>query len=75
MDKIKGFLPKHIQLLSQGEIVAKSLVDYLFRHPEVESLCSKEGIFKFYTTESTRDFNAKASTFFGRSVESRLLEL
>lgn len=75
MDKINEFLPSHIQLLSQGDIVAKSLADYLHRHPEVENLCSKNGIYTFYTTESTSEFNLKASTFFGKSVESRLLSL
>lgn len=75
MDKINEFLPSHIELLSQGDIVAKSLADYLHRHSEVENLCSKNGIYTFYTTESTSEFNLKASTFFGKSVESRLLSL
>lgn len=32
--KIKAYLPEHIRLISQGEYVAESLNDYLFRHPE-----------------------------------------
>lgn len=75
MNKIEQFLPVQIKLLSQGEIVAKSLKDYLIRHPEVESLCSRNRNHVFYTTESTNDFNRKATTFFGSPVESRLLQL
>ncbi|HRQ50368.1 MAG TPA: glutamate racemase, partial [Agriterribacter sp.] len=43
-NKIRQYLPGHVSLLSQGEIVAKSLADYLKRHPETESRCSKQGI-------------------------------
>ena len=35
-DKINAYLPSNIKTVSQGEIVAKSLVDYLQRHPEME---------------------------------------
>ena len=41
MNKIKQFLPEGITVLSQGEIVAKGLDDYLKRHPEMEGKCSK----------------------------------
>lgn len=73
--KIKQFLPKNIQLLSQGELVASSLVDYLNRHPEIERLCTKGGNYQFYTTESVRDFNDKAALFLGTTVSSIHLQL
>ena len=69
-NKIKKYLPYGIHLLSQGEIVANSLVDYLKRHPEIESRCSKEGVVQFYTTDSTEDFDAHAATFFGKPIQS-----
>ena len=69
-NKIKKYLPYGIHLLSQGEIVANSLVDYLKRHPEIENRCSKEGVVKFYTTDSTEDFDAHAATFFGKPIQS-----
>ena len=69
-NKIKKYLPYGIHLLSQGEIVANSLVDYLKRHPEIESRCSKGGVVQFYTTDSTEDFDAHAATFFGKSIQS-----
>lgn len=75
IDKIKKYLPQHIRLLSQGEIVANSLEDYLRRHPEIESLCSKKGNIDFFTTESTDDFNRKAAIFLGKEVSSVHLSL
>src|SRR5690606_5441238 len=66
--KINYYLPPHVKLLSQGEIVASSLQDYLKRHPEVEELCSKKGKTIFYTTESTEDFDKKAAIFLEKKV-------
>lgn len=73
--KIKQHLPSSIQLLSQGEIVAASLADYLERHPEIEKLCTKGGQYEYYTTESTEDFNNKAALFLGKKVTSKHLQL
>lgn len=73
--KIREFLPPHINLISQGEIVADRLVDYMHRHPEVEKLCTKNGKQQYLTTESTEDFNNKAALFLGSSVESAHLQL
>ena len=42
MDKIKEYSPADMRILSQGEIVAERLRDYLRRHPEIESKCSKK---------------------------------
>lgn len=75
INKIKKYLPEHIKLLSQGEIVANSLQDYLQRHPEIELLCNKMGNVDFYTTESTDDFDAKAAIFLGKKVSSAHLSL
>src|SRR5437762_12440093 len=41
LDKIKEYSPADMKILTQGEIVAESLEDYLLRHPEIESKCSK----------------------------------
>src|SRR6185312_439276 len=42
-EKIREYLPVGVKLISQGEIVAASLGDYLQRHPEIEDLCSTGG--------------------------------
>lgn len=75
MDKIKEYSPADMKILSQGQIVAESLENYLFRHPEIEKKCSKTGTREFYTTDSTDDFDNHARIFFGEPVRSRHLDL
>jgi len=69
-DKIARYLPEGGTLISQGEIVASSLADYLQRHPEMEGRCSKGGLLRFYTTDSTEDFDNHASIFYGQGLRS-----
>ena len=75
MDKIKEYSPADMKILSQGEIVAESLKDYLMRHPEIDSNCSKNGQRTFYTTDSEQDFDNHASIFFGEQLHSVHLNL
>jgi glutamate racemase len=75
INKIRKFLPASVQVLSQGEIVASSLADYLRRHPEIETRCSKNSRVQYYTTESAADFDAKAAIFMGKPVRSAHLAL
>ena len=77
LKKIRQFTPEHIQLVPQGEYVAHSLQDYLKRHPEMDARCSKNGISRFLTTESTAKFEESASIFLQEesiNVESITLE-
>ena len=75
-EKIKAYLPGHIQVISQGDIVAKSLVDYLTRHPEMESKLSKSGTQRFFTTtDDTADFDHYAELFFSGPVKSAFADI
>lgn len=70
-DKIAAYLPPGSRIIAQGEIVADSLADYLQRHPEIETRCSRNGgILRFYTTDSTEDFDSHASIFYGEALNS-----
>ena len=69
-DKIQQFLPVHVKLVSQADIVAHSLKDYLQRHPAIQNQLSKKGERLFYTTDAPEDFMLKASTFFGDQVKA-----
>jgi glutamate racemase len=72
-EKIKAYLPGNIQVISQGDIVAKSLVDYLARHPEIESKLTKNSTQQFFTTtDDTADFDHYAEIFFSAPVKSVL---
>ena len=67
--KIRSFLPESIRLLSQGKLIAKSLEDYLHRHPEIETQCSKNAACRFYTTESEEKFATMASLFLKGKID------
>jgi len=75
LKKIKKHLAENIKVISQGNIVAKSLADYLQRHPEIEMKCSKNGTLEFYTTDSTEDFDKHSEIFFGEKVNSSHIDL
>jgi glutamate racemase len=75
MDKIKEHTPVDVKIISQGDIVAESLKDYLNRHPEIETKLSKSGQRSFYTTDSPSDFDEKASIFYGEIVFSSNVDL
>lgn len=75
LPKIKKYMPQGITIVSQGELVADSLKDYLHRHPEMESKCSKGGQCRYYTTESEEKFIESASTFLKEAVTVQKVEL
>ena len=72
---ILKFLPKEVSILTQGEIVANSLKDYLARHMEMNNLISKNKQLHFLTTDDTRQFDEKASVFFGSLIQSSHISL
>ena len=69
LDKIRKYVPQEITVLTQGSAVASSLKEYLNRHPEMDSLCTKGGTSKFFTTESDGKFGNQASLFLNRHLE------
>jgi glutamate racemase len=73
--KIRACLPSHIRLIAQGEIVARSLEDYLRRHPEMETRITKNGEMRFFTTDDPADFERHAAVFFGAPVQAEHLSL
>ena len=74
-DKIKSYLPEGIRVVSQGEIVAQSLFDYLTRHPEMDALCTKNATCRYLTTESVEKFSSSASIFLNEEVQAEHLDL
>ena len=74
-------------LISQGEIVAQSLADYLHRHPDIaeRALKNRHALednskfkiqnSKFLTTESAAKFAESASLFLSEPIEAEHIEL
>ena len=75
MHKIKSFVPVGISVIAQGDIVAKSLIQYLKNHPEIDVNCSKKGEIKFYTTGDEADFNVHTAIFFGEGIAVTQIKL
>jgi glutamate racemase len=63
LPKIKQSIPEGIHIISQGQIVADSLLDYLRRHPEMEERITTSGTCKFFTTEAEFKFQKSAAVF------------
>lgn len=66
--QIQKVVPEDVNILTQGDIVAASLEDYLHRHPEIDSFCSREGTIRFLTTESVEKFASSASIFLNQPI-------
>jgi glutamate racemase len=73
--KIAAQLPNGVKLVSQGEIVAESLVKYLQNHPEIDQNCSKNGKIDFFTTDNAKTFEKQASAFFGQKIAANHTDL
>lgn len=74
-DKIKTRVGDRAKVVTQGAIVAKSLADYLRRHPEMEANCSKGGTVEYLTTENPEKFTEMASIFMDEPVKVKRTEL
>ena len=72
---IRNHLPKNIKIISQGGIAARSLKDYLRRHPEIDRHCGRSGQLVFQTTGDMADFDGHASMFFGKKIKSHKVHL
>ena len=70
IDKIKKYSPSGVTIIQQGPIVAKSLKNYLQRHPEMEERCSHGGTCQYCTTEDVSRFSPLASIFVNQTVEA-----
>ncbi|MDE6310261.1 MAG: glutamate racemase [Muribaculaceae bacterium] len=75
LDTIKRHLPPHVKILSQGDIVAASLVDYLRRHPEMDAKITRGGTTRYLTTEEASAFSELATMFMGHPVCAQKIEL
>ncbi len=68
-DKIRKYVPERAKVITQGDIVAESLADYMERHPEMEQRCTRGGRTEYRTTESPESFTRLARIFLGEPVE------
>ena len=75
LPKIRQFTPEGVNILSQGDLVAASLGDYLTRHDEMAAKITSGGSCRFLTTERADRFEHLASVFMGEKVEASQITL
>ncbi len=75
LPKIRQYMPPGITTVAQGEFVAKSLKDYLQRHPEMDKKCTKGGRCVYRTTEAEEKFTESASAFLNEAVRVERISL
>jgi len=64
-----------VTTIAQGELEAKSLADYLHRHPEYRDQLSTNGTCSYLTTENADRFSQSASQFIGSPVQAEHIAL
>lgn len=73
-DKIRAAVRPDIQIVRQGDIVARSLKDYLRRHPEMDARLTRGGHTQYLTTENPEKFSELATLFLGHPISARHIE-
>jgi glutamate racemase len=66
---IRAVVPAGIEVLTQGEIVAERLADWLARHPEMEGRLGRAGQRRYLTTDDPAWFAAQGRRILGRAIE------
>lgn len=74
-DKIRAAVPSDIEIVRQGDIVARSLKDYLHRHPEMDAKLTRGGNTRYLTTENPEKFSELATLFLGHPIAAQHIEL
>lgn len=73
--KIRAYLPEHITIITQGDLIANSLAAYLERHTALRQLISQHANQSFYTTDDATVFQLQTSIFFGKEVAAQKIHL
>ena len=72
---IRAYVSDNVTVLSQGELVSEKLVDYLYRHPEIDEQCGKNGKVSFFTTDEVIDFENKTEVFYGKKITANYINV
>ena len=73
--KIRQAIDDRITIVRQGDIVARSLADYLRRHPEMDSMLTRGATTQYLTTESPEKFSSLATLFLGHPFSATRITL
>ncbi len=68
MKDFQKYMGKKVHLVGDGTVVAKSLKDYLERHPDIEKGLSKDSDRAFMTTDDPEKFKEMGEKFLGHTI-------
>ena len=71
-DDFSRKLGRGVKVISQDEIIPRKLVDYLYRHGEIDQKLAKKRERTFFVTKLNREFAASAKKWFGKEIELKL---
>jgi len=74
-DSIRKLAPNEIRIVSQGEIVANKLADYLIRHPEFGTTIERSGKSTFLTTAISPRIETLATRFYGEPIVMQIAKI
>ena len=75
LPRIRALVPQRVNILTQGELVAPSLEDYLKRHQEIDQKLSRGGGCRYLTTDQCDYFDGLAEGFMGGPIASERAEI
>lgn len=75
LPNIQKAVADRAKVITQGEIVADSLKDYLERHPDMATRCTTGGTCRYLTTENPSKFNDLARIFLNTPVKVEHIDI
>lgn len=72
---IRRIVPDSCEVLSQADLVAERLEDWLRRHPEMDEKVSKTGERRFATTDDADWFSRRGQSFLGEPFRAQAIRL
>jgi glutamate racemase len=70
LSHIQKIVGEQVTIISESEVIARKLREYLYRHSEFEKRLLRSSGATFYTTDTTSRFSQLAPQFFGRQIHS-----
>lgn len=68
LKEFRDIMGKNVQVPNPGEVIASSLKNYLEKHPEIESLLTKNSKRQYMTTDDPEKFQEIGSKFLGKKL-------
>lgn len=75
LPRIRRYVPAGVAVVSQENIVAQSLKDYLRRHPEMDARCTKGATCRYLTTDSAEKFAEAGEIFMNGPISVERITL